>query len=398
MSNIETIPTDDGALIACKHKPRSEGTPVIFVHGIACNADLWDVPRIAGPDYSFVGLPTILHEAGYDVWLMNLRGCGAPAMLSRPPAGQEDWCVDHFILYDLPAVVEHVRRLTGRRPFLIGNSMGSMTSAAYLQGARLIAENDGERIVADAEAARRRQSEVIGAILVEFPAALRWPKSLYDEAGKLRWRELWTAWRNTDADVNYPFEVLSRMNWLLLILEAAGEVRLDWLRPNPEGRWWKKLPESLAESFDRLEDAWNRGLREFVGRFKGAQNFRPETFERGLLASADHFKAGVLHQMAKSIRAGGFVSGLGAPDHAYSEHYHLIELPVLVIAGGEDRIANAEVTRAAFFDRIRSTDKTFECYPGLAHGDFEYAPAAGEQVFPAIQRWIAERDAQMGGK
>ena len=390
---IEYVATNDGARIACKRKPRADATPVIFVHGLAVNADLWDVPPIEGADYTFRGLPTVLHEAGYDIWLMNLRGHGAPTMLSEPAPGQEDWCVDHFILYDLSAVVKHVRQKTGCRPFIIGNSMGAMTTAGFLQGARLIGTGDSAQIVADAETARSRQQSVAGAVFVEFPAALRWPKSLYDEDGNVKWRELLTAWRETDPDVNYPFEVLSRMGWLQAILEAVGEVRLEWLRPKvDEQRWWKKLPKPVAEAFGRMEEAWNQGLRRFAERYKGVQNFRPETFTQGLLAAADHMKVGVLKQIAKSVRAGAFVSALGTPDHVYSEHYANIELPALVIVGSEDRIANADVNREVFFERIRSADKTFRNFEGLAHGDFEFAPVACERVFPLISSWIADRD------
>jgi pimeloyl-ACP methyl ester carboxylesterase len=392
-NSIEYVPTDDGARIACKRKPRSGARPVIFIHGLAVNADLWDVPRIEGGDYTFVGLPTVLHDAGCDIWLMNLRGHGAPAMLSEPAPGQEDWCVDHFILYDLPAVVEHVCQETACRPFIIGNSMGAMTTAGFLQGATLVGVGDGAHIIADPEIGRSRQKSVAGAVLVEFPAALRWPKSLYDDAGELKWGELLTAWREADADANYPFELLSRMGWLQAILEAAGEVRLEWLRPDPaEQRWWKTLPKPVGDAFQRIEDAWNQGLRRFAERFKGVQNFRPETFTQGLLAAADHMKVGVLKQMAKSVRAGAFVSALGTPDHVYSEHYENIELPTLVIVGDEDRIANADVNREVFFERIRSVDKTFRNFAGLAHGDFEFAPVARERVFPLISSWIADRD------
>ena len=390
---IEYVSTADGARIACKRKPLPGATPVIFIHGLAANADLWDVPEIAGPDYRFRGLPTVLFEAGYDIWMMNLRGHGAPTMLSEPPPGQEDWCVDHFILYDLPAVARYVCESTGRRPFIIGNSMGAMTTAGALQGARLIGEGDETHIVADEATARERQAGVAGAVLVEMPAALRWPKSLYDADGKLKWRDLLTAWRETDADVNYPFELLSRLGWLQAILEAGGELRLEWLRPKADQqRWWHALPQPLFEKFDEMEQAWNRGLRKFAAKYKGVQNFRPETFTYGLLASADHMKAGVLRQMAKSVRNGTFVSQLGTPDHVYSEHYDLIELPVLTIVGGEDRIANAEVNREVFFEQIRSADKAFRNFEGLAHGDFEFAPVAGEQVFPVIREWIGERD------
>jgi pimeloyl-ACP methyl ester carboxylesterase len=390
---IEYVETDDGARIACKRKVRPGATPVIFVHGLAVNADLWDVPRIEGPDYTFQSLPSVLHEAGYDIWLVNLRGHGAPTMLSAPPPGQDDWYVDHFILYDLPAVVAHVGRATGRRPFIIGNSMGAMTTAGYLQGAQLVTEDGAAQIVADPKVARTRQADVAGAAFVEFPAALRWPKSLYDDKGNLKWGELLNSWRETGSDLNYPFELLARAGWLQAILQAAGEVRLEWMRPKPGAEpWWKSLPAPIADAFGWMDSAMAQGVRKFAERYKGVQNFRPETFSQGLLPAVDHMKIGVLKQMAKSVRDGTFVSELGTPDHVYADHYHHIELPALVIVGSEDRIANAEVTREVFFEQIRSADKAFHEFEGLAHGDFEYAPEACERVYPLIRSWIAKRD------
>lgn len=394
-SQLEHVTTRDGARIAIKRKraQAADATPIIFVHGLAVNVDLWDIPQIEGSDFTFRSLPSVLQDAGHDIWLMNLRGHGAPDMLSTPPPGQEDWCVDHFILYDLPAVATHVRAVTGRKPFIIGNSMGAMTTAGYLQGARLVGSDDAAHVVADPEAARACQQGVVGAILVEFPAALRWPQSLYDADGKLKWRDLLTAWRRAESDLNYPFELLARMGWLQAILEAAGEVRLEWMRPKPgTDPWWKSLPKPLAETFERMNDVMMAGVRKLAERYKGVQNFRPETFKQGLLPAADHMKTGVLKQMAKSVRAGAFVSGLGEPDHVYSDHYHHIELPVLVIVGGQDRVANAAVTRSVFFERVSSTDKTFREFPELAHGDFEYAPVACKQVYPLIASWIADRD------
>ena len=391
--SIQYVQTRDGAHIACKRRPQPDATPVLFLHGLAANVNLWDIPTLTCEDGEFVSLPAMMHQQGHDVWLMNLRGHGEPNFFSQPPAEQTDWCVDHFIHYDLPAVLEHVYAQTGRRPFVIGNSMGAMTTAAYLQGAVLAESDAGAQIVADAEAARVRQQQVAGAVLVEFPAALRWPRSLYDEQGRLKWNDLLAQWRNTDSDANYPFEVLSRVNWLQAVLQATGQVRLDWLRPKPERLfWWRSLPAPLADVFERMDQAFLQGARRFAERFKGTQLFDPETFRQGLLPAADHMKTGVLMQMAASVRAGAFVSSLATPAYAYSDHYDAIELPVLVIVGGEDRIANADVTREAFFEQIRSTDKTFLLFDSYAHGDFEYAPAACRDIYPPVLQWIAERD------
>ena len=146
-SLIEYVPARDGAKIACKRRP-APGPPVIFIHGLAVNADVWDIPEIRGERFVFRSLASLLSERGYDIWLVNLRGHGAPHMLSQPPAGQDDWCVDHFILFDVPAVVEHVQAATGQRPILVGSSMGAMTLAAYLQGATLVGYGSMQTIVA----------------------------------------------------------------------------------------------------------------------------------------------------------------------------------------------------------------------------------------------------------
>jgi alpha-beta hydrolase superfamily lysophospholipase len=71
----------------------------------------------------------------------------------------------------------------------------------------------------------------------------------------------------------------------------------------------------------------------------------------------------------------------------------MIACPTMVVVGGRDRIANPDVTREFFFDRIRSSDRTFKLYDTIAHGEFEYAPVASEQVYPEILDWLAARRA-----
>ena len=132
-------------------------------------------------------------------------------------------------MYDLPAVVEHVLKETGRRPFVIGASMGSMTLAGYVQGAVLRDEDTAAHIVADPIVARARQERLAGCVFVEFPAALRWPESLYDAEGRLQWRNLLRDWWRNDGDVNYPFEMLARWGWLHAVLAAAGQVPVNWV-------------------------------------------------------------------------------------------------------------------------------------------------------------------------
>jgi pimeloyl-ACP methyl ester carboxylesterase len=391
---IERIPTSDGGWVAVKRKHAPGGTPVVFLHGLAVNADLWDLPEIRGPDYHYRSLASLLHARGYDIWLVNLRGHGTPHMYSAPPPGQTDWCVDHFILYDLPAVLERVAGVSCRRPFVVGASMGAMTLAGYLQGARLLSDEGPARIVADEELARRRQAALAGSVFAEFPALLRWPHSLYDERGNLNWRMLLRDWWRNDGDVNFPFEMLSRWRWLQMLLAAWGQVPVHWVKGNPSADpWYRRLPGPLADRAARLERSVVQAMLRVSGTFTGATHHRAEVLLHGRRYVLDHMKAGVLRQMTKCVRRGAFVSVLGTAEHVYSDYYHLVEVPTLVVQGARDRIANAEVARRAFFDRIRATDKHFILDPDIAHGEIEAAPVACERIYPRIVAWLEAHDA-----
>ncbi len=390
MSEIHRICTADGARLACRRHEQRGAPPVLLIHGLAVNVDVWDAPPVDATGYSYRSLASLLRDAGYDVWLLNLRGHGAPHLHSEPPVGQRDWCVDHFLLYDVPAAVEYVIHATGRFPVVIGNSMGAMCLAAYLCGATRSRTDEGEQIIIDPHVASQRQGRAAGAILVEFPAALRWPRSFFDERGALRWGALLNEWGRADRDVNLPFESMSRMPWLEAALTATGEIRLDWLRSataEADSRW----PTALQQGYKGLREVSLKALGQLAARFRNVRDFHFETFTRCLLPALDHLKAGVLRQLAKSVRAGGFVSALGTPDCIYSEHYSHIALPVLTIVGGRDRIANADVTRAVFYENVSSGDKQLLRFEDMAHGEFEYSPAATQRVYPAIVEWLSAR-------
>lgn len=426
-SDIVRISTADGATLAARRR-RGDGPPVLMLHGLAVNAALWDLPTIEGPGFVFRSLATELQERGYDVWLLNFRGHGAPSMLSRPPAGQSDWSLDEFVVFDLPAAIEHVRRETQRAPFVVGASMGSMVAAAWLTGlcrdadVPRGAESAGVKVSVspgveapvsggvdassrggagwpgaaalriDPLAAAARQRSIAGVVLVEFPAALRWPRSMYDEAGRPRWDVLLREfWRN-DGDANFPFEVLARLGWLEALVTAAGGVPLERLRPDAgRASLIDRLPPRLAGFARRAElTLASIGLKS-AALFTGHLHHRPEVLLRGRRYVVDGMKAGVLRQLARCVRRGAFVSGSEAPELVISDHYASIASPALVVAGGRDRIANAGVTREAFFEAIRSPDKEFLLFEDLAHGEFEAAPVATERVYPRIAEWLERR-------
>ncbi|MGE0479471.1 MAG: alpha/beta hydrolase [Phycisphaerae bacterium] len=404
---IERAAAADGARLALQRHAAS-GEPVLLIHGLAFNASSWDLPARQGPDYSYLSLASLLRDAGYDVWLVNLRGHGNGDDRSRPPPGQMDWTVDHFALYDVPAAVEHVVAATGRRPFVIASSLGAMALAAWLEGATRVGDGASAaprvagapaasastmiRIVADAALAAERQALLSGAVWVAFPAALRWPESPIDEAGRVVWAELFAGLLAGPDDANVLFESAAYSPGLQGALEVYGSLPLRLLRPSDATEAWKaQLPAPIAALMETISKRlFARGVGA-VSIFNGDSPSRLDVVHANRRLVLEDVEAGVLRQIARSIRARAFVSELGSPACVYSDHYANIALPSLVILGDADRNAHAAVARAAFFDMIASTDKSIRVFEGIAHAEFEMSPIATERVYPAILRWLAER-------
>lgn len=125
-SNAEQIqvPTDDGGAVALHHHP-GPGPPVIVVHGISSNHHCWDL----APDRS---LAVALVEAGYDAWLLDLRGHGDARFDARGEPQRGGWTIDDYGRYDVPAAIEAVRAATGAHKVgYVGHSMGGMVAAVY---------------------------------------------------------------------------------------------------------------------------------------------------------------------------------------------------------------------------------------------------------------------------
>jgi len=133
--------TSDGWKIAVYHYPpqraKKDKPPVILCHGMGVNSYFWNVV----PENDF---PTYLSAKGFDVWSLDLRGNGSSHRKNRffrfvgfdlKRGGQDPyfWTVDDYVRYDLPAVIDFVRKQTGREKVTwIGHSMGGMAMFAFL--------------------------------------------------------------------------------------------------------------------------------------------------------------------------------------------------------------------------------------------------------------------------
>lgn len=126
---VEWAETEDGwALSLHRYLPRGalRGQPVILCHGLGANRFNLDFDE----EYS---LARFLRARGFDVFVLELRGCGLSHWTrgGRAPA----WNFDDFVAHDVPAAIARVRALTGAATVdWVGHSQGGMVMYAALSG------------------------------------------------------------------------------------------------------------------------------------------------------------------------------------------------------------------------------------------------------------------------
>lgn len=125
--------TEDGVRLALhRYRPTKPAlnAPVLICHGLGSNARVFDLRGAPS-------LPLYLRRRGFDVWVLDLRGCGASAkagfFTSDTPL---DWGFEDHLFRDVPAALRYVSAAEGgRRAHLIGHSMGGMLGVAHVASA-----------------------------------------------------------------------------------------------------------------------------------------------------------------------------------------------------------------------------------------------------------------------
>lgn len=118
------VHTDDGATVML-HRYEAAGPPVLVVHGISSNHHCWDLT----PDRS-IGIA--LQDAGYDAWLMDLRGHGDATHDEGGDRQWAGWSIDTYGRHDIPAAIAHIQQQTGSATVAyVGHSLGGMVGAIY---------------------------------------------------------------------------------------------------------------------------------------------------------------------------------------------------------------------------------------------------------------------------
>jgi pimeloyl-ACP methyl ester carboxylesterase len=135
------VETADGwSLVITRYRPVPQsfpqplfGEPMLLVHGFCQNRHAWTSGEFV-KNLLFFGIDIhILELRGHGKSSLELQHERAAKFGRKPPADLHwDWDIDSYFLYDLPAAVAGVRRITRReRIFYCGHSMGGMLGYGY---------------------------------------------------------------------------------------------------------------------------------------------------------------------------------------------------------------------------------------------------------------------------
>lgn len=125
-AELHWVATEDDAWVALHHKAKNAGPAVLLVHGIASNGVSWDL----APDRSLVNT---LIQAGFDPWVLDLRGHGVAQFDPDHKRQRRGWSLDDYGRFDVPAALDFVREKTGQNPVhFVGHSMGGMVVTVAL--------------------------------------------------------------------------------------------------------------------------------------------------------------------------------------------------------------------------------------------------------------------------
>ncbi|KAH1026827.1 gastric triacylglycerol lipase [Dendroctonus ponderosae] len=134
------VSSEDGYILSLHRIPKGkfENTtnkprrPIaLFQHGLLASSDAF---LFRGPEYD---LPYLLADAGYDVWLSNMRGniYSNKHQIFDSEKDPEYWkfSLHEVGQYDLPAIIDYILNITKEHSlYFLGHSVGS--TAAFIMG------------------------------------------------------------------------------------------------------------------------------------------------------------------------------------------------------------------------------------------------------------------------
>ena len=353
--------TPDGVTLRVKRYANPGGMPVVFFHGFNGNGFEFDIPREG------FNMAVYLAQRGYDVWITNFRGCGVEPY--RCDEGGWSHSIDTLAILDAPTLIDNVIRITGKKPYWIGHSMGGMVLYMYLQGVRFEGDPADFRVVSDPELVEERNGKLVGGIAIASPPAMWWPRhhpfqiATESSIGRslIGTMVLWNRLRGPFAPrvrlgSNAKKAVMNRPRGIKFLSRSPIGIML-YNRRNTDSETstslvkWGADDVSAHMNIQLIDSVWNINFRQYFPFI-----FRDDPYD-------------------------------------YTLNMPLITAPMLFLTGDKD-FANWEGIKRYGFDRISSAAKEFVMLPGYGHTDLVMGRHVSEDVYPLIARWMEDMTAE----
>jgi len=318
--------TRDGWRIALHHRPPpqgSHGAAAVLCHGMGSNRFNMDGPGRAS-------LARHLQRAGYDVWVLELRGAGRSRRELRLPRASFGWTFEDYVQHDVPAALHLVRELTGQERVLwIGHSLGGMIAYASLMSPAAAA--------------------FAGVVTLASPGM---------------------------TDIGH--EAIDRWIALRRLLKLAPQ-RIPTRALACAGAPFAEL---VASQIPVLLRDW----------FWHPDNFDPEIVRFMMRRGVEDLSRPLLVEFARWYETKRMTDRYDL--FSFGDHLERIRSPILVIAGGRDRLTPpADLERLV--GRLGSSDKTLFVAghaAGLAHEyshvDLVLGRHAPDEIYPVVTDWL----------
>lgn len=336
------VETADGwSLVITRYRPVKQpfaqplfGEPLLLVHGFSQNRHAWTSGQFVKNLLFF----------GVDIHILELRGHGKSSIEFQkeraerfrrplPPDLDYGWDIDSYFLYDLPAAVSGVKRITRReRIFYCGHSMGGMLGYGYAG-----IHDDFEGLITIGSAADLGR----GAFLLRMLSM--WAPAVGASI------DLLLAGLNLERRLGHTGrQVLSRAASSL----NAGLAR--WLAPKdaPEPRRFHVIPMNdwLKFAERQLARAEKQPLFNYittrVNRLSNPARASAQDVRWLLREGGEPEPRKVVEQFVRWIRGGEMVCYRTGFD--FQRGFSKIRIPIAIIFGDMDPLASLESTRSVY--------------------------------------------------
>jgi len=336
------VETADGwSLVITRYRPVKQpfaqplfGEPLLLVHGFSQNRHAWTSGQFVKNLLFF----------GVDIHILELRGHGKSSLefqkeraarFRRPLPKDLDygWDIDSYFLYDLPAAVSGVKRITRReRIFYCGHSMGGMLGYGYAG-----IHDDFEGLI------------TIGS-----------PADLGRGIAALRVLALGTPVLSAAIDMGIAGlnleERVGHTGRMLLArgASAVNEKLARWLEPKdgPQQRRFHYIPVDDWLKFAEKQLAWAEdhpvfnSLTTRINRLSNPARVSSKDVRWLLREGGEREPRKVVEQFAKWIRRGEMVCYRTGFD--FKRGFSKIHIPMAIIFGDMDPLASVESTRSVY--------------------------------------------------